>query len=471
MSLFDDKSKQPAKQIITRAFRLGIAGGFCVIIFSFLAGIDCSAADLPPHHWSIAPTPPMGWNSWDCYGPCVREEEVKANADYMAEHLKSHGWQYIVVDIQWYEPNARAQGYNSFAPLEMDSWCRLIPAVNRFPSAANGNGFKPLADYVHSKGLKFGIHIMRGIPRQAVKAKMPVKGTSFTATDIADTNSTCKWITDMYGVNPAKPGAQAYYDSIIQLYTQWGVDYIKCDDMSSPYHKEEVQLLRKALDIYGPNIVLSLSPGPAPVKDAEHLKANANLWRMSGDFWDNWRALKETFGLCQRWMSKGGPGCWPDCDMLPLGRIGIRAERGKDRRTNFTKDEQVTLMTLWSIFKSPLMFGGDMPSCDEWTLSLITNDEVLAVNQHGQNPRQLYRDVNEVVWMSDVPDTKDKYVALFNLNDTQAADVSADFAKMGLTSRCSVKDLWTHKEMGAFVGRFSTKINAHGAGLYRVIPQ
>ena len=111
----------------------------------------------------------MGWNSWDCYGPCVREEEVKANADYMAEHLKSHGWQYIVVDIQWYEPNARAQGYNNFAPLEMDSWGRLIPAVNRFPSAADGNGFKPLADYVHNKGLKFGIHMMRGIPRQAVK--------------------------------------------------------------------------------------------------------------------------------------------------------------------------------------------------------------------------------------------------------------------------------------------------------------
>lgn len=450
---------------------IGLARGFCVIIISLLASTGYAAAELPPHHWSLAPTPPMGWNSWLCYGPCVREEEVKANADYMAEKLKSHGWQYIVVDIQWYEPNARAHGYNNFVPLEMDSWGRLIPAVNRFPSAADGNGFKPLADYVHSKGLKFGIHIMRGIPRQAVKAKTPVKGVSYTAADIGDPNSTCGWLTDMYGVNPSHPGAQAYYDSIIQLYAQWGVDYIKCDDMSMPYYKEEVQLLRKAIDSYGQNIVLSLSPGPAPVGDANHLKANANLWRMSGDFWDNWRSLKETFGLCEHWMSKGGPGYWPDCDLLPLGRIGIRAEQGQDRRSNFTKDEQVTLMTMWSIFKSPLMFGGDMPSCDEWTLSLITNDEVMAVNQSGQNPRLLFRDGDKVAWISDVPASKDKYVALFNLNDKQALDVSADFAKMGLTSRCQVKDLWTHKEIGAFESSFSIKINTHDAGLYRIMPQ
>jgi alpha-galactosidase len=424
-----------------------------------------------PHHWSLAPTPPMGWNSWDCYGPCVTEAEVKANADYMAEKLKAHGWQYIVVDIQWYEPKARAQGYNEFAKLEMDKYGRLIPAVNRFPSAADGKGFKPLVDYVHSKGLKFGIHIMRGIARQAVTAKMPVKGTSYTAADVADTSSTCPWITDMYGVNPTHPGAQAYYDSIIQLYAKWGVDYIKCDDMSSPYYKDEVQLLRKALDKYGPNIVLSLSPGPAPVQDAEHLKSSANLWRMSGDFWDNWRSLKEMFALCEKWEGKGTVGCWPDCDMLPLGRIGIRAERGADRRSHFTKDEQVTLMTLWSIFNSPLMFGGDLPSCDEWTLSLIANAEVMAVNQHGRKPRLFFHDGDKVAWISDVPDSKDKYLALFNLNNKEEIGVSADFIKMGLTSRCVVKDLWTHKDLGEFESSFNAKINPHGAGLYRISPQ
>lgn len=420
----------------------------------------------------LAPTPPMGWNSWDCYGPSVREDEVKANADFMSKFLKKHGWQYIVVDIQWSEPKARAHGYNEFAPLEMDSYGRLIPAVNRFPSAADGRGFKHISDYVHSKGLKFGIHIMRGIPRQAVKEKKPIKDTSYTAADIADTNSICQWLTDMYGLHPTHPGAQAYYDSIIQLYTQWGVDYIKCDDMSSPYNKEEIELLRKALDRYAPDIVLSLSPGPAPTEQAEHLKEHANLWRISGDFWDNWSALKEIFELCERWVSHGGSGHWPDADMLPLGHIGIRAERGEDRPSLFTKDEQIMVMTLWSIFNSPLIFGGDLPSCDKWTMSLITNDEVLSVNQTGRNPRLISNEGEKIIWMSDVPDSKDKYLALFNMNEKgKMIEMSAEFDKMGLSNRCSTRNLWEHREMGLFENNFCPQINAHGAGLYRLTPQ
>jgi hypothetical protein len=127
---------------------------------------------LPPfldaREVKLAPTPPMGWNSWDAYGTTVTENEVKANADTMAAVLKPYGWQYIVIDIQWYEPNAKAHGYRPNAQLVMDPNGRLIPALNRFPSSANGNGFRPLADYVHSKGLKFGIHILRGIPRPDV---------------------------------------------------------------------------------------------------------------------------------------------------------------------------------------------------------------------------------------------------------------------------------------------------------------
>ncbi len=116
-------------------------------------------------HLLTAHTPPMGWNSWDCYGAAVREEEVRGNAQYMAEHLKEYGWEYVVVDIQWYESGAVSSQYRPFVPLEMDSFSRLIPAVNRFPSAADGRGFQALAEYVHSLGLKFGIHMMRGISR------------------------------------------------------------------------------------------------------------------------------------------------------------------------------------------------------------------------------------------------------------------------------------------------------------------
>ncbi|MBQ6712499.1 MAG: hypothetical protein IJN28_01755, partial [Selenomonadales bacterium] len=177
----------------------------------------------------IAKTPPMGWNSWDCYGPAVNEATVRANAEFMAKHLKQYGWDYIVVDIQWSQPTATNHDYHPFTELCMDEYSRLIPAENRFPSSAGGKGFAPLAEYVHSLGLKFGIHIMRGIPRQAVHQNTPIKGSDKTARQIAKTSSICQWNTDMYGVDPEKDGAKAYYDSIFELYAEWGVDFIKID--------------------------------------------------------------------------------------------------------------------------------------------------------------------------------------------------------------------------------------------------
>ena len=137
----------------------------------------------------IAKTSPMGWNSWDCWGAAVTEEIVRANAEYMASHLREFGWEYIVVDIQWYEPGAASHAYHPFADLKMDEYSRLLPAVNRFPSAADGKGFAPLAEYVHGLGLKFGIHIMRGIPRQAVSGNTAILGSDKRARDIADPSS------------------------------------------------------------------------------------------------------------------------------------------------------------------------------------------------------------------------------------------------------------------------------------------
>jgi alpha-galactosidase len=166
-------------------------------------------------------------------------------------------------------------GYIPRGAVTMDSYGRFIPSPNRFPSAVNGAGFKPLADYVHSKGLKFGIHIMRGIPREAVDKNLPIKGTPYHAADVADKTNAAKWegMEDTYGVDMSKPGAQAYYDSIAQLYASWGVDYVKADDMSRPYQKPEIHALSIALKKTGRPIVLSLSPGPAPVEEYEDLKA------------------------------------------------------------------------------------------------------------------------------------------------------------------------------------------------------
>lgn len=436
-----------------------------------LAGLllSCSFVSLAfAASLSLAPTPPMGWNSWDAYGTTVTEPEVKANAGYMANKLKRHGWQYIVVDIQWSEPKPQSHGYRPNADLVMDQYGRLIPAPNRFPSAANGEGFTPLASYVHRLGLKFGIHIMRGIPRRAVAANLPVLGTDFHAADIADKNSTCRWNTDMYGIDMSKPGAQAYYDSIVKMYASWGVDYIKADDMAIPFHGPEIAALHKAILHSGRPIVLSLSPGPADVTKAAFYAENANLWRISGDFWDHWEALRKNFVLLNKWSPYAKPGAWPDADMLPLGRIGIRAERGEDRKTHFTPDEQQTLMSLWSIARSPLMFGGDLPSNDAPTLALISNDEVLNVSQHATNSHQLFDRTPQVAWISDAERSQAKYLAVFNVGDQGTTEIHVDWKELGLSGVRHVRDLWAKKNLGKAQTGYTFKIGPHASGLYRV---
>ena len=414
----------------------------------------------------VAPTPPMGWNSWDCYGTTVTETEVKANAGYMAAKLKPYGWQYIVVDIQWSDPNARSHGYRPNAELAMDEYGRLIPAVNRFPSSANGAGFAPLAAYVHQLGLKFGIHIMRGIPRRAVAANLPVAGSKVRAAAIANQQSVCRWNTDMYGVDMTRPGAQDYYDSIVKMYAAWGVDYIKADDIATPFHIDEIEALHRAIQKSGRAIVLSLSPGPADVGKAAQYAANANLWRISDDFWDQWKPLLHAFSLLDRWSPYVKPEGWPDADMLPLGRIGIRAEVGDDRMTRFNHDEQQTLMTLWSIARSPLMFGGDLPSNDEWTLSLLTNSGVLAANQHGANSHQLFARGSQVAWISDAPGGG-KFLGVFNTGE-QPAEIRVDWKDLGMTGKRAIRDLWEKKDLGSVADGRTFAIPPHGAGMDRV---
>jgi len=430
-----------------------------------------TSSDSPvPAFYKWAPKPPMGWNSWDCYGPTIVESEVKANADYMADHLKDFGWQYIVVDIRWYVANDKSGGYNEKDPVyNIDNYGRFLPAVNRFPSSADGKGFKPLADYIHSKGLKFGIHVMRGVPVIAVRDSLPVLGTAVTAKDIYSPDDQCMWLKDMYTVDYLKKGAQDYYNSILKLYASWGVDFVKIDDLSSPYHAEEIEMIRKAIDQTGRKIVLSTSPGPTPFKDVNHIKQNANMWRTVGDLWDNWPQLKEEFSVLERWAPYVSEGAWPDGDMLPLGHIGIRAERGAGRMSNLTRDEQYTLMTLFSIFRSPLMFGGNLPDNDDFTLSLITNKDVLDVNQHSTNGKQLFRDNDFIAWTADDPKSGDKYLALFNARDSSAsAEISVKFKLIGLTGAHAVKDLWTGENLGNFTDSFVSTINRHGAGLYRI---
>ena len=429
---------------------------------------DTTAQTAPRfHRW--AQKPPMGWNSWDSFATTVTEEQTRAHADFMADRLKRYGWQYVVVDIQWYEPEAKGYDYRKDAKLEMDQWGRLWPAVNRFPSAANGIGFKALAEYIHRRGLKFGLHLMRGIPRQAVAQNTSVKGTRFRAADIADKTSTCSWNTDMYGVDMSRPGAQEYYDSVFELFAQWGVDFVKVDDISRPYHRAEVEAIRKAIDRTRRPMVLSLSPGETPLSAGPHVLQHANMWRVSDDFWDTWPALLEQFERLHKWTEFRGAGHFPDADMLPLGRIDM----GR-RTTRFTENEQYTLMTLWSIARSPLIIGGDLTKTRDLPLSLLTNEEVIAVDQESNGNRQLFRENGVVAWVADVPNSHDKYLAVFNTNDppratgSESLKVTVKFSDLGFASTCRVRDLWRKQELGVFKGEIILAINWHGAGLYRV---
>jgi hypothetical protein len=348
----------------------------------------------------------MGWNSYDSYCGHITENEVKAQADYMAKHLARYGWKYVVVDYYWYYPQPTFDGKHlDDMEAAMDEYGRLLPAPDRFPSAAGGQGFKPLADYIHSKGLKFGIHIMRGIPRQAVQENFPILETSAHARDIADLRNPCSWSSAMHGVDTSKAAGQAYYDSIVALYARWAVDYIKADDMSwaeSPpaaetFHAGEIEALAKAIRKCGRPIVLSLSPGPTDPSHAEFVQRYAQLWRISGDIWDNWTQVKKQFEYCRAWIAHIGPNHWPDADMLPLGRISLRGFKEGERHSRLTGDEQTTLMTLWSIFRSPLMMGGDLPTLDPFTLSLLTNEEVLAVDQQSAGNHELFARGNHLV--------------------------------------------------------------------------
>ncbi|MRX41005.1 alpha-galactosidase [Flavobacterium sp. LC2016-23] len=417
-----------------------------------------------------AQTPPMGWNSWDCYGSTVEEHEVKANADYMVKNLKKFGWEYVVVDIRWFVENDKAGGYNQTDPrYVIDQYGRYQPALNRFPTAKDGQGFKPLADYIHKKGLKFGIHIMRGIPKKAVEDKLPIKGTNgITADQIYTTALQCEWLKDNYTILADKPGAQEYYDSLFELYAQWGVDFIKIDDLSRPYHEGEINLIRKAIDKCGRKIVLSTSPGETPFEAAPHVTEHANMWRMVDDVWDTWPHLTHLMKVSEKWYPYIAPGTWPDCDMIPLGRISLRGERGEDRMTRLTKDEQYTLITFFNIFKSPLFFGGDLPSNDAFTLSLLTNKEVVKMHKESTEVKQLFQKDGKIAVTSKNPKDGSVYLALFNISDTATETISVNVSDLGISGNVTVLNLWTGAKSKVSTAAISAELKPHSSVLFQL---
>ena len=422
----------------------------------------------------LAPTPPMGWNSWDSYGRTITEQNVRDTAKWMADHLKQHGWQYVVIDEGWYIPNPEVDAKQYQFSMTGDG--RYIPTTNRFPSAKVNAGMKPIADYVHSLGLKFGIHIIRGIPREAVQKNLPIADSKFHAADAADTTDTCPWNAYNYGVKDNAAG-QAYYNSLAKLYAGWGVDFLKIDCIGDhPYKPAEIRMVNTALRGSGRDIVLSLSPGPTAVEHAGEVAEYANMWRISDDFWDHWgpwkghdwsQGLAQQFASLAKWSPYITRGHWPDADMLPIGHLGPHPGEGDPRETQFTHDEQRTLITLWSIARSPLIMGGDLLSADDWTISLLTNDDVLAVDQHSSNNKPVITTDKAVVWTAAAEGRDGRYVAVFNVSDDPQT-LSYAWKDLGLEgTRFQARDLWEHSDLAAS-DHLAVKLAPHASALFYV---
>ena len=346
-----------------------VAGSYPVVITASNSSGSASATLTLVSGNTLSLTPAMGWNSYDSFGGGVTEQETMDAATVLKAKLQPFGWNTVVVDYLWYDGEQL-----------IDANGRYLPSPRRFPSATGTLGFKPLADKIHALGLQFGIHIMRGVPRKSVSAKSPIAGSTYTAADAANTSDACAWDSHMWGVRGATAAGQAWYDSIFSQYAEWGIDFVKVDDMvGGAYHQEEVIAIRKAIDKTGRSIVLSLSPGPMQTRDAVNLNANANMWRMVNDFWDTngLSNLNDEFDTAANWQAVTGldVGHWPDADMLPLGYIGPRCPVHGAGPTGLSHNLQVLVMTLWSILPSPLMFGGNVPALatdgtGPWTTAL-----------------------------------------------------------------------------------------------------
>ena len=402
---------------------------------------------------TLAPTPPMGWNSWDSYGTTINEAKFRASAAWVATHLKASGYEYVTIDEAWFDADPPADGSKKDDKRFLDSNGRYIPAPDRYPSSAGGFGFGPLAEYVHSLGLKFGIHVLQGIPKEAVAENLPISGSTAHARDAANLAGGCVWNPDNYDVSVSEAG-QAYYDSIVEQYSSWGVDFIKIDCIASrPYKGDEIRMFHRAIERARRPMVLSLSPGEAPLDEAMNLQRYSQMWRISDDMWDLWHSDKsypqgvnDQFPRAAKWIAAQQPGHWPDADMLPLGRLGPAPGWGKPRDSSLTHDEQRTMMNLWCIMRSPLMYGGDPAATDEWTLSLLTNREVLAVDQHSRNNRSVTLTDALAVWTAEPEKMGGRYVAVFNRKDV-AQDIDLAWKDLAIpVGRHAVRDLWSQKD-------------------------
>lgn len=424
----------------------------------------------------ITKTAPMGWNSFDCYGRYTYEQDVRKNIDYMAEHLKSFGYEYIITDIGWYgmfHYDYEGQKYPSerhASDVCLDEYGRYVSSEKMYPGTV-----KEMCRYAHEKGLKFGVHLMRGVPRKAVELKLPIKGTEYTCDMIANTDDTCVWCHYNYGIDMKKPGAYEYYKSVIELMEEWEIDFIKYDDITG--FPEEVNAVARAIEEIKRPMVLSLSPGGDTREQFMSAYTKANMLRITEDIWDNQESIDQVFDRMKTFYKYQNDDFYIDLDMLSIGHLMLCRPReqfsdgsgnalisgqGLERMCALTAPQQKTFMTIRALCASPLMIGSDLPTMGEEAYMLVTNKDMIDCNQRTKKYFPVEAEEGILIWKSDAG-----YVGIFNTDaKRKICRISAE--KLGLGKDTSVKDVWT-SENSVLTEETEIELEANGVFFFKVL--
>lgn len=399
----------------------------------------------------VGQAPLLGWSSWSSLRGNITEAKIKAEADSMAAHLKSSGFSYINIDSGW---------TNSF-----DSFGRAAPNLSKFPDGISG-----VASYVHSKGLKLGIYLLPGMNQTVWQANDQIFGTSFHVQDISDTSTQGNTLGNAYRIDYSKPGAVQYIQSYANLVASWGVDYIKFDFVGpgggkvAADNRADMQQWMTALQATGRPIWIELS-NSLSFNNASTWKTVANGWRITGDIecysrcsnLTDWSQVSGRFTAVPKWVPFAGPGGWNDLDSLEIGN---------GSKDGLSLDERQTTFTLWAISAAPLILGTDLTALDNTDLGLLTNTEVLGVDQAGNPASPISQSTSQQVWRAKNADGS-YTVALFNLGSSTAT-VTVNWSDLGLSGSHSIHDLWSHQDLGSFSGKFSASLKTHASRLLTI---
>lgn len=411
--------------------------------------------------------PPAGWNSFDSFGGYLHEAAAFAQLEALAAKLAPSGYDFFVVDIGWYgeyelKPGTLLPSPRSkhAARVHLDAHGLPQPSRCYFP-----NGFRALIERTHALGLKFGLHLMRGVPRQAVAQRLPAKGARVTAADIADTSSTCPWCDYNYGIDLQRPGAQEYYDALVAQVAEWGVDFIKADDITA--YPLEIEALVRAIEKCGRPIVLSLSHGGEADIRLRSTYEQSDMVRITKDIWDDVPSIERSFLAWEFWQPLTRPGFWPDLDMIPFGDLQTMSPepvsgelpagynpslcgKGYRRRCGLSLEERRTFITQRALAASPLFMGGDLTTLSAEDLHLLTAPAMLACNRNGVSARPIYVHGDVQVWhAADRRLSGAGWIGVFNRNPAREPEqivLSPD--RLQLPPATELTDVWNDKPRG-----------------------